>query len=185
MLLPEVETPSLLIREVRHSDWQAFAGYMSDPQYRRWLDLPRSRFADERGPKYLVASARTDQSNPHRRSYLLTAARKDSNEPVGDGFILMSRYRVAEVGWGVAPSMWGRGYGTELARLLAGMAVERLGAMTVTCKVMAPNLASRRVAEKAGYLADGTTAAFTTSDGRQVTVHLFKMTRDVYFEAPY
>jgi ribosomal-protein-alanine N-acetyltransferase len=132
-----------------------------------------------------VASARADQSNPHRRSYLLTAARKDSNEPVGDGFILMSRYRVAEVGWGVAPSMWGRGYGTELARLLAGMAVERLGAMTVTCKVMAPNLASRRVAEKAGYLADGTTAAFTTSDGRQVTVHLFKMTRDVYFEAPY
>jgi [ribosomal protein S5]-alanine N-acetyltransferase len=185
MLLPEVETPSLLIREVRHSDWQAFAGYMSDPQYRRWLDLPRSRFADERGPKYLVASARADQSNPRRRSYLLTAARKDSNEPVGDGFILMSRYRVAEVGWGVAPPMWGRGYGTELARLLVGMAVERLSAKSVTCKVMAPNLASRRVAEKVGFLSDGAAAAFTTSDGREVTVHLFKMTRDLYFEAPY
>src|SRR5262245_12716795 len=185
MLLPEVETLSLLIREVRHSDWQAFARYMSDPQYRRWLDLPRSRFADERGPKYLVASARADQSNPRRRSYLLTAALKHSNKPVGDGFILLSRYRVAEVGWGVAPSVWGRGYGTELARLLTGMAVERLGAQSVTCKVMAPNLASRRVAEKVGFLPDGKIAPFTTSDGREMTVHLFKMTRDLYFEAPY
>jgi RimJ/RimL family protein N-acetyltransferase len=97
----------------------------------------------------------------------------------------MSRYRVAEVGWGVAPSMWGKGYGTELARLLVGVAVERLGAKSVTCKVMAPNLASRRVAEKAGFTADGALAAFTTSDGRQVGVHLFKMTRGAYFEAPY
>ena len=121
------------------------------------------------GRNISVASARADQSNPRRRSYLLTAALKDSNEPVGDGFIQMSRYRNAEVGWGVAPSMWGRGYGTELARLLTAMAVERLGALAVTCKVMAPNLASRRVAEKVGYLPDGTIATFTTNDGRQVT----------------
>jgi len=50
---------------------------------------------------------------------------------------------------------------------------------------MAPNLASRRVAEKAGFTAEGTNTAFTTNDGKQVAVHLFKLTRGSYFEAPY
>ena len=185
MLLPEVDTPSLLVREIKHSDWRAFASYMSDPRYRQWLDLPRSRFADERGPKYLVASAKADQAKPNRRSYLLTAVLRRTNVPVGDGFILMSRQQVAEVGWGVSPAFWGRGYASELACLLVALAVERLQAKAVTCKVMMPNQASRRVAEKAGLTPAGMIPAFATADGRQVPVHLFKIAREHYFDAPY
>ena len=170
------------MREIEASDWKAFSHFMTQASYQRHIAM---RLRNEDDVKNFVTRQVARQGDERRHIFHLAAEDKKRSLAVGDGFIILGRGGLAEIGWGVAPDLWGRGYGTELARLLTAMAVERLGALAVTCKVMAPNLASRRVAEKVGYLPDGTIATFTTNDGRQVTVHLFKVTRDHYFEAPY
>ncbi len=68
---------------------------------------------------------------------------------------------------------------------LAALAVERLGAEKTWCKVMTPNRASLRVAEKAGFTYSRTVAAFETGRGQHTDVKVFEMTRADYFEAPY
>ncbi len=52
--------------------------------------------------------------------------------------------------YGVAPSLWGRGIATELARTLIGHALTCGGFARVVAVADAPNLASLRVMEKAG-----------------------------------
>ena len=55
-----------------------------------------------------------------------------------------------EVGWGIASSRWGRGYGTEGAAAAIDFAVERLGWSEVIHCIEDDNLASIRVAQKLG-----------------------------------
>ena len=43
---------------------------------------------------------------------------KSSGEAVGDGFIIVQRKGLAEVGWGVHPAMWSMGLGSEIGRAL-------------------------------------------------------------------
>ncbi|MEI7029834.1 GNAT family N-acetyltransferase [Streptomyces pratensis] len=57
---------------------------------------------------------------------------------------------VAELGYRLHRSAWGRGYATEGARALVNKAFTDLGVEQVTANTMAVNVASRRVMEKAG-----------------------------------
>ncbi|MFO1089514.1 MAG: GNAT family N-acetyltransferase [Hyphomicrobiales bacterium] len=184
-LVPEVATPSLVLREMSLADAPGAAVYMTDPAYRRWLDLPRSGFADPIGPARLVAQACAEQRSLQRRHFLLAAADPQTGVIAGDGFIALSRTGNAEIGWGVNPKFWGRGLGTEIARALSGIAIERLLSPAVICKVMLPNVASRRVAEKAGFTFVRAIAGFRTADGRLVEVHRYRLGREAYFDQPY
>jgi ribosomal-protein-alanine N-acetyltransferase len=85
----------------------------------------------------------------------------------------------------VAPQYWRQGLGTEIARAIVALAIERLGAEQVWCKVMTPNRASLRVAEKAGFTYSRTVAAYETGRGQHTDVKVFELTRPAYFEAPY
>jgi ribosomal-protein-alanine N-acetyltransferase len=56
-----------------------------------------------------------------------------------------------EVGYRVAAAWWGRGIATEMARMLVGVARDRLGLEEVVAFTLPDNVASRRVLEKAGF----------------------------------
>lgn len=184
-LLPEIVTPSLIVREMTMADSAALAAYMIDPRYRRYLDLPRSAFRNEHGPLRLVVSACADQRSPLRRHFLLAAEARDTGRVIGDGFIALTRNGTAEIGWGVDPRQWGRGLGLEIARAMTALAIERLKAPAAVCKVMAPNIPSRRVAELAGFAAMRPIPAFRTGDGRVLEVLRFRLECDRYFDQPY
>jgi RimJ/RimL family protein N-acetyltransferase len=53
------------------------------------------------------------------------------------------------------PEYWGRGYGTEVARLVLRYAFETLGLHRVHLKVAAYNVRARRCYEKAGFRLEG------------------------------
>jgi RimJ/RimL family protein N-acetyltransferase len=69
--------------------------------------------------------------------------------------------------------------------VLTALAVERLAGKEVWCKVMAPNRASLRVAEKAGLKLQRTVAAYEAGLRQSVDVHIFSLDRKDYYEAPY
>jgi RimJ/RimL family protein N-acetyltransferase len=60
-----------------------------------------------------------------------------------------------EIGFGLAAECRGRGYGTELVRLLAATLLDDPLVTSVAAHTLADNVASRRVLEKAGFSLEG------------------------------
>ena len=60
------------------------------------------------------------------------------------------RRGAVEIGYGVVPSHWDQGFGTQAVEEAVELA-QRHGAGKVTARTLPPNVASRRVLEKAGF----------------------------------
>src|SRR5215210_6521678 len=98
--VPAVETQSLIIREIAVRDWRAFAGFMTMPTYQRHMSL---RLKTEAEVKAFVTRAVARQGDARRNVFHLAAHGKAAGQAVGDGFIVLTRPGVAEIGWGVSP----------------------------------------------------------------------------------
>lgn len=61
----------------------------------------------------------------------------------------------AEIGYGLAASVRGRGLGTELVGALTAWALRQPGCGTVRAEVLPGNLASRRALERTGFTCQG------------------------------
>lgn len=72
-----------------------------------------------------------------------------------------------EVGWRLAPEVWGRGYATEAARAWLHAGFRELALDRIVAVVEPGNAASRRVAEKAGMVFAGTGRHY----GREVLIY--------------
>lgn len=79
-------------------------------------------------------------------------------EPAGGDFVGRANLRCypldgrdeIEVGYAVLSKYWGRGFGTEMAQALAGIAFGQMGAPSLIAFTLPDNTASRRVMEKLG-----------------------------------
>ncbi len=68
------------------------------------------------------------------------------------GFFPSTRPHAIAIGYALVPAYWGRGYGTEVALLLTETA-RGLGRSEIVATVRDTNVASRRILEKAGFVA--------------------------------
>lgn len=180
--LPAVETRTLILREVEARDARGFARYMMRSDYQLFIN---HRLRSDGEVRAFVSRCLLEQRSQTRKVFHIAADTKTSGATVGDGFLILSAGQQAEIGWGVAPQHWRKGLGTEIAQALVALAIERLGAEQVWCKVMTPNRASLRVAEKAGLSCSRTIAAYETGRGQHVDVKVYEIARPAYFEAPY
>jgi [ribosomal protein S5]-alanine N-acetyltransferase len=180
--LPAVETPGLVVREIGPADWRPFAGFMISREYQSHIAM-RLRNVDE--VKSFVARNVARQDDARRNVYHLAAESRETGEAIGDGFIIFHRAGAVEIGWGVAPRLWGRGYGTEIGVALLGLAFERLQADEAWCKVMVPNAASACLARRIGMKLARSQADYPVGGGRFGPVEMFKIGRDGYFALPY
>ena len=78
---------------------------------------------------------------------------------------------LAEVGYWLRREARGRGAATTAVRLVAGWAFGELGIARLSLQTAPENLASQRVAERAGFTREGVLRAWLpTADGRRDTV---------------
>ena len=68
--------------------------------------------------------------------------------------------RTAELGYVVAPAARGRGVASEALRQLSAWAVAELGIFRLELLISVDNAASKRVAEKCGYVREGVLRSF-------------------------
>jgi [ribosomal protein S5]-alanine N-acetyltransferase len=61
-----------------------------------------------------------------------------------------------EIGYGLNPSVWNRGYATEIVGAFTAWLLEQPGITTVTAETATSNPASARVLEKCGFVRTGT-----------------------------
>lgn len=181
-ILPAVETPQLVLREIEMRDAKPFAGFMTQEEYQRHIAL---RLANEAEVKAFVTRSVARQGDDRRNVFHLASEEKLSGEAVGDGFLILQRPGLIEIGWGVHPALWSMGFGTEIGQALLGLAFERLKAERVWCKVMTANAASIRIARRIGMRHVQSHSDYPAGGGRFAAVDIFAIILPEYFDLSY
>ena len=80
-----------------------------------------------------------------------------NGERIGDlCFKGLSPDGIAEIGYGLLPAFWGKGYASEAVSAVVGWALSQPGVTRIEAETDPDNAASQRVLEKAGFLPTGT-----------------------------
>lgn len=104
----------------------------------------------------------------------LSVRRLEDGEIVGVAGLHAESDGGAEIGFWLGSAHWGRGYATEIARALAGLARGR-GYDPVWAVVVADNRASVRVLEKAGFIRDGEAVRHYRQRAEDLTVERYRL----------
>jgi ribosomal-protein-alanine N-acetyltransferase len=179
--IPIIETPRMVIRELKSRDATDFAAYMLREDYQRHIAV---RLASEEAVHGQVIRAVARQNAKERTAFYLAGELKATGTVIADGFILC-RGKLAEIGWGVHPDHWRHGLGKELARALLALAFERLNCSRAWSKVMAGNVASLKLARSVGLRPVKSHPDYPMSNGRFEAIEFFTMESRTYFEAGY
>jgi [ribosomal protein S5]-alanine N-acetyltransferase len=149
------------LRPWRHTDAEALVRYGNNRKV--WLNL-RDGFPHPYTPKDAqVFLERMTRSTPATMFAIATF-----EEAIGGiGFSPNQDVHrlTAELGYWLAEPYWGRGIMTEAVTKLTDYALEQFGLMRVYAEPYAPNTASCRVLEKAGYTLEGRLRNSVIKDG--------------------
>ncbi|WP_342642610.1 GNAT family N-acetyltransferase [Rhodoligotrophos ferricapiens] len=180
--ITRLETRALTLREIRARDARAFAAYMLRNDYQKHVAVRYASAADVQG---FVARSLRRQMSPNRTLYHLAAELKATGHVIGDGFIQLNRPQSAEIGWGVHPELWRRGFATEIGQALVAIGFERLGCSRMWAKAFAENEASIRIMEKIGMRRERFAQDQYVGNGLRTDLYIYSMTADDYFDAAY
>ena len=86
--------------------------------------------------------------------------------------------RSAEIGYWLGREYWGRGITSAAVREVTRLLLDRPAFCRLHATVFAPNLASARVLEKAGYSLEGRLRSAVTKDGRTTDGLLYAIVRE-------
>jgi RimJ/RimL family protein N-acetyltransferase len=149
-----LETPRLVLRELRGEDAPAVQAYASDLEVVRYLDWGPSSPADTR--RFLATAGEARKALP-RTLYHLAIVLKATDDLIG-GCRIEIRSPASgsgDVGYVLDRRAWGRGHATEATRALLALAFGPLGLHRVWATCDVENRASARVLEKVGMRREG------------------------------
>jgi len=164
----------LVLRALEERDIEAVAEACNDPETVRWLPLPRPYGRPE--ARWFI-----DIFAPTTRASGVGIVRAVEREGRLVGCVDVKRVdwaaRTAEVGYWVAP--WGRGSGaaTDATRTVSEWMLRDRGFERVELRAATGNLASQRVAEKAGFVREGVARNAGRVHGGRVDLVVYSLTR--------
>jgi RimJ/RimL family protein N-acetyltransferase len=148
VVLPTLRDGDLVLRPKRRDDLDAITAACQDPEIPRWTFVP-SPYTRADAEAFLRSSA--DEEAAGKSVNFLAV---DADDRLLGSFSVMEIDRergFGEIGYWVAAEARGRGVATRAVRLLARWAHDELGLTRIEIHTHTDNLASRRVAEKAGF----------------------------------
>src|SRR5689334_6360317 len=96
------------------------------------------------------------------------------------------KYRLFEIGYWLREDAQGRGYASETVQLLARMAFDHLAANRVELRIDTTNVSSLRVAERLGFVLEGTLRRKMPAPGREPTdMHVLALLPEEYRLLPW
>ena len=147
-----IETARLRLRPPRLADLDAWADFMADPRATQHLGGVQPRAAVWRSLAAMVGSWAM------HGFAMFSVIEKDSGAWVGRvGPWCPEGWPGTEVGWGVHPRFWGRGYATESAIAAIDWAFDTLGWSEVIHAIAPDNTSSQAVARRLGSTPQRTT----------------------------
>jgi RimJ/RimL family protein N-acetyltransferase len=149
-----VSTPRAHVRPLLPIDVEAVADIFADKQTQRWLPLPSSSGSIDAGAWCTeMAQERRDSGNGDHYGVV----RREDDCLVGSLWTKRTDWsgRVTEICYAIAPEARGFGLAAEAVLALAIALILEHGFQRVELRVAPGNIASRRVAEKAGFSYEG------------------------------
>ena len=158
LLLPEtLDTNRLRLRKPRAADAAGiFKAYAQDPDVARYMVWrPHTAVAET---QVFVADCLASWEGADRRPYVIT--HQGHHEPIG---MLEARFHghMADIGYVLASSQWGRGLMPEAVDALVGQLFSDAAIYRVQATCDVDNEASRRTLEKSGFIQEGRLERFT------------------------
>ena len=148
----ELTDGSLVLRPPEERDAEAIGAACADPEISRWLPLLPQPYTVERAREF-VAWAGDQNAAGHQQLVIVDASGGGLLGSIG--LKVEARMGYGLIGYWVAADARGRGVATAALRLLAGWALGEGGLGRVELYTDPDNLASQRVAEKAGFSREG------------------------------
>jgi [ribosomal protein S5]-alanine N-acetyltransferase len=157
-----LETERLVLREYADEDVPAVLAYYADERY--WRFYNEEERAGDAGAREMVSLFQGWQRESPRTHYQLAVTLKQSGALIGSCGLRVRRLVdhgspkagfEADIGYEIAPALWGHGYATEAARGIVRFGFEELKLHRVWSYCLADNIASWRVMEKVGLQLEG------------------------------
>jgi len=150
-----LETERLILQEITWEDLDQIHELHSFPEVDEFntLGLPAS-LADTR--KIIEPDIRARTRYP-RTAYTWKIELKEEGHFIGLAGLILSndKFRLGEIYYKLHPGFWGKGYATEVARVLISTGFEYFELHKVEAGVAVENIRSIRVLEKAGMRREG------------------------------
>lgn len=159
----ELRTARLLLRTHRADDAADLLEFHSDAAVVRYIPWP-VRTLDE--VRQTLATKRA-QDRVTAPGQVLVLAIEFEQHVVGEVLLKARSERIAELGYALNRSYWGRGFASEAATAMLALAFDTLGVDEVTATLDARNAASARLLERLGMRLVG--SAETEFKGEQIT----------------
>ena len=160
-----LEGGDLALRPFTEADVPAIAAACQDPEIPRWTSVP-SPYGEEDARAFVRGLG-------NERSFAVVDSETD--ELVGSvGFWLEDHGR-AGFGYWTRKEARGRGVASRALRLLAGWAAREHGLARLQLMVEPANMASIRVAEKAGFRREGLLRSYIEVNGTRRDVYLYAL----------
>jgi len=154
MLIAGLETPQLVIRDVRPSDVDPFYAYMRREQY--WRDVPIDPPTVE-SITAMTDGCLLDPAKEPRSDFLKAAVDKRTSDLIEEAILHVRsiRWRQGEIGWGISSDHIGKGFATQIGTAMLHLALDNLSLHRVYAQCRVENLASRRIMAKLGMREEG------------------------------
>ena len=157
----ELRGEGVVLRAWRMEDAPAVAEACQDPEIARWLAFVPQPYTSDDARRYIEECI---EAPDDRRPFAITDA--ETGAVIGSIDMRINRLGTGHIGYWMAPQARGRGLTTAALRALSRWAIEELGLGRVELATDPENLASQRVAEKAGFQREGVLRAMLpTRDG--------------------
>jgi len=173
---PVVDTGRLRLRPFTEQDVDSLWPIVSDPTVPR--QMMWSAHADRRDALAFIRETHAWLED----GSALTLAIEHAGVAVGCVSLDAIRWRLgairvdrAELGYWLAPALWGQGYVTEAARALVQYGFDIVGLHKVTVGCVERNVGSRRVIEKIGFALVGRAIDDVWRDGRWETMLRYEL----------
>ncbi|HSO48442.1 MAG TPA: GNAT family N-acetyltransferase [Rhizobiaceae bacterium] len=161
-VFPVLETARLVLREFRESDFDAFCSIYADETNARYIGGRKTRFACWEKMTALIGHWQMRGFGRFAIEEKATGAFLGHCGPSQTGF-----WPEPEINYSLVPSASGRGVASEAVTRVLRHVYQDLGWNSAVSLIEPENLASRRVAEKAGARCEATA---TREDGALVEI---------------
>jgi ribosomal-protein-alanine N-acetyltransferase len=177
----QLETPRLILREFKATDWKAVHEYASDPDVVKFMEWGPNTI--EETQSFIDLSIDKQRDNP-RRAFEFAVVLKSDGSLIGAAGMRLSpgTVEVADIGYCYNKKYWRQGFSSEAcARLLRmGFVDLKLRRVWATCD--AENDGSAAVLRKCGMLQEGHFRQERCIKGRWRDTLLFAILRDEWEE---
>jgi RimJ/RimL family protein N-acetyltransferase len=176
---PPLTDAVVALRPWSDADIAALVAAANDDEIARWLDRLPQPYTEIEARAYIAFGRRGWRAEEDETPFAITDATTD--EPLGSLGVRWADADegVAEVGYWVARPARGRGVATRATRLAARWVLDDLGFDRLELRADPLNVASCRVAERAGFTLDGTLRSIRVNRrlGRRIDLRLYSLLR--------